>query len=368
MSIIIRPTTGPCSTSTSTGSSYPWQDADVLDAAGLNAAFAAAYDAAAAASAAAASASSTATASFANVGRNLLHNPLFNVAQRGAGPFSAGGYTLDRWNIFTNTDTIAVSRQAFALGGVPGDEAARYALTNTFTGNAAAAACNFLIQYIEDVRRLSNKTVTVSFWATAAGGTPKLGVSLDQNFGTGGSPSAQAQGTGQSVTLSTTYTRYSLTFTLPSVVGKTLGTAGNDNTEINFWYSSGANNNTRSGGVGVQSNTISLWGVQLEIGTAATPLEKLDYGYDLRNCQRFYQVYAPLGLDGYGLAGQAVLENYLFPQMRANPTVTFSGTSYSNASALAVSTIAANNLRAQITATATGSTFASFNLALSADL
>ena len=34
-----------------------------------------------------------------DVGRNLLHNPLFNVAQRGAGPFTTGMFTLDRWQM-----------------------------------------------------------------------------------------------------------------------------------------------------------------------------------------------------------------------------------------------------------------------------
>ncbi|HEY2416400.1 MAG TPA: hypothetical protein VGH84_00655, partial [Steroidobacteraceae bacterium] len=32
------------------------------------------------------------------VGRNLLHNALFNVAQRGAGPWTtSGAITMDRW-------------------------------------------------------------------------------------------------------------------------------------------------------------------------------------------------------------------------------------------------------------------------------
>jgi hypothetical protein len=32
-----------------------------------------------------------------NVGRNLLHNAMFNVWQRGTGPFNTAGYTADRW-------------------------------------------------------------------------------------------------------------------------------------------------------------------------------------------------------------------------------------------------------------------------------
>src|SRR4029078_10881837 len=36
--------------------------------------------------------------SMGDVGRNLIHNPLFNVAQRGTGPWSiTNTYTADRW-------------------------------------------------------------------------------------------------------------------------------------------------------------------------------------------------------------------------------------------------------------------------------
>ena len=99
----------------------------------------------------------------------------------------------------------------------------RISSINTFTGNAGAGAFNAVTQQIEDVRRLAGKTVTVSFWAVAGAGTPKLGVSLNQIFGTGGSPSAYVPTAGQAVTLTTSLARYALTFTLPSVAGKTLG-------------------------------------------------------------------------------------------------------------------------------------------------
>src|SRR5262249_29133243 len=149
-----------------------------------------------------------------------------------------------------------------------------------------------LYQPIEGVRRLAGKTVTVSFWATAATSGLKLGVNIYQGFGSGGSPSTGAWvGNGQSVTVPqlTTWQRFSLTFVLPSSAGKTLGTNNNDATWLTFWYSSGATNNVTAGNIGVQSGTVYLWGVQLEIGNTATPLEKIDPGEDLRRCQRFYQ-------------------------------------------------------------------------------
>ena len=104
---------------------------------------------------------------FGNVGRNLLHNALFNVAQRGAGGFTATGYTIDCWALGLTLDTANVNPVAAAdadRAGI-GDEAATTLLANTFTGNAGASAATIVYQPIENVRRLAGKTVTASFWA-----------------------------------------------------------------------------------------------------------------------------------------------------------------------------------------------------------
>ena len=269
---------------------------------------------------------------FNDAGRSYINNGLFNIAQRGSGAFTANGYTLDRWLLAVSLDTASVASGAVSDTNRAqiGDEAATFYLGNTFTGNAGATAYTLLIQPIESVRRLANKTVTVSFYANASAAL-RLGVSLNQFFGSGGSPSASVSGTGQSVTLTTSFARYSLSFTLPSVAGKTLGTNGNDNTGLNFWYSAGANNATTSGSVGVQSGTINLWGVQLEVGSVMTAL---DYGgtpqQQLAQCQRFYvsnTSQLAVGFNSWA-AGGFYYHPIFFPvQMRAAPTVTIVSTS-----------------------------------------
>ena len=274
-----------------------------------------------------------------NVGRNLLHNPLFNIAQRGVGPFTTSGYTVDRWLVAQSLDTVSFQQMQTndaARAGI-GDEQADWVLVNTFTGNAGAGASNMVRQPIENVRRLAGKTVTISFWAWATSGTPKLGVSIGQGFGTGGLPSAAVSGNGTSITTSTTQARYSVTLIVPSISGKTLGTNNNSATYLNIWFSSGATNNALAGGIGVQSAQIALWGVQLEIGSVATPLEKPDPRYDLSNCQRFYQVIPtsfllPVNPSTAGwTAGWTVGLN---TAMRANPSVVFTGTTLTNATGL----------------------------------
>lgn len=275
---------------------------------------------------------STAPGTTNNIGRNVIHNPLMNVAQRGAGAFTAlNAYTLDRWTTGGSTDTISI--QQATLGDTDrstiGDEAATKCLQNAFTGNSAAAAFNEINQRVEGVRRLAGKTVIFSFWALANSGTPKLGINVTQHMGTGGSPSGDvnALATGNVVTLGTTWARYSTAIAIPSAAGKTLGTNGDDYTMVRIGFSSGANANQFFGNIGVQAGTVGLWGIQLEVAlpgqTQPSPLEKPDPRYDLANCQRFFAT-AAFTNGGSAAAGSAGCPMHApFPvTMRAPPTIT----------------------------------------------
>jgi hypothetical protein len=308
------------------------------------------------------------TAAANNVGRNLIHNPLFNIAQRGVGPFTTAGYTLDRWYAAQGADAISLTQGTLASDPQIGDEAVKSYLRNAFTGNAGAGGVVTVYQPIEDVRRLAGKTITVSFWAVA---TPalKLGISLDQYFGTGGSPSSPIQGAGQSVTLSTSWARYTLTFALPSAAGKTLGTNNDSMTSVFFWGSSGSSNAVRAGNIGVQSGVISITGVQLEVGGVATPLEKPDPRYDLANCQRFYQQHLQVLMNGYNAATVGIYGDYFLPvTMRAAPTVTFANVSYANAFALVSTASRPSNIVNSVQMSTTGSGWGMADILLSADL
>jgi hypothetical protein len=274
-----------------------------------------------------------------DVGRNLIHNGMWRVQQRGAAGWSTNNtYTVDRWQMAFTGGTMATSVGAFSDGNRVsiGDEAAITYLACAAAGTSGAGDYAFLCQYIEGVSRLSNKTVTVSFWAYATSGTPKLGVGIRQNFGTGGSPSASVDMTGQSVTLSTTPVRYSLSFNVPSTSGKTFGTTVNtDYSRLAFAFSSGSTNAAILGTPGVQTNTFVLWGVQLEVGSVATPLEKPDLRAELANCQRFYQI-GQLVTAGYTAGVQTIYLSSLLPVlMRASPSVTPSTVTLSGCGSLA---------------------------------
>lgn len=259
---------------------------------------------------------------------NYLHNPYFNIQQRGAGPFTASNtYTADRWIAYIQgSDTYSASLVALADSDrtAIGDEAAIYAISNTFTGSTATNSGSLLYQKVENVRRLSNKTVTVSFWARATSATPRIGVGWYQSYGTGGSPSAYPYGNfGVTPALSTTWQRYALTGALPSTTGKTFGTTvGTDLTQIEFWLSDQGGASGRSGGIGVQSGTVQFWGMQLEVGPTATPLAKIEPGADLANCQRFYVVQGGY-LYGLVIGASDISVLWTFPvPMRTAPNIT----------------------------------------------
>jgi hypothetical protein len=312
-----------------------------------------------------------------DVGRNLIHNALFTVAQRGNGPFT-NGITADRWAIAASAGTLSFTVTALpdADRTAIGDEAALLALQNVFTGTGGTGDYIFLYQRIENVRRLSAKTILVSFWAKAASGTPKLGLNIAQNFGTGGSPSAQVVvlPTGNTFTLSTTWTRYTTTIALPSAAGKTFGTNPDDNTQLEFWYSAGATMLARSGNIGVQSGTINLWGVQLEIvqpgQTVPTKLEKRDPVLELQQCQRFYQVGA-LQLTTYVAAATGIISTMLgLPVTMRSSTIsiTTNWATQTNASGPTLLSQSPSALLAYCSAVAVGNVSLQGSFTASADL
>ena len=316
---------------------------------------------------------SVASGAYGNVGRNKLHNPQFLVTQRGTGPWTAQGYTADRWYwqfITTGGSSSVVVNAISAATAAPVDEAMQNVISCTTTAGTGAGDISALIQNIENVRRLSGKTVTVSFWAWAAIGTPKIGIELSQFFGTGGSPSATVTAIGATaVTISATPTRYTATIAVPSAAGKTFGTTvGTDYTGVNLWLSSGATNAARASNIGFQSGTFNFWGVQLEIGSAATPLEKLEYAEQVLDCVRFYQG-GYVNQYSYGGAGFGYDTTvYFSPPMRIIPTVTLSGITLTNLPS--ISPVATGLFFTVIggTATATAATGFATNWVASADL
>lgn len=227
---------------------------------------------------------------------NYIINGAFEINQRAFSSTTSSGYTFDRWNVASSNGTVTFSAQTFT----PGTEPSTAVNTRSFlrcvtTGQTLTSAYAIFGQPIEGVETLAGQTVTVSFWAKAATGTPKVALEFYRSYGTGGSPSADDQTYGGQVTLSTTLTRYSLTVTLPSLSGKTIGTTTDGYIKPQFWVSAGSDFNARTGSLGIQSNTFDFWGFQVEAGAQASTFRRNANSLqgELAACQRYcYQLWS----------------------------------------------------------------------------
>jgi hypothetical protein len=279
-------------------------------------------------------------------GKNKIINGDFNVNQRGFTSSTTNAtYNFDRFFQSNSGGTVTFSAETFALGAAPvaGYEGKNFlrivSASQTSAGDYAA-----LNYSIESVRTLAGQTATISFWAKASTGTPAIGTSILQAFGTGGSPSSNVITSASTTTITSSWARYSFTINLPSISGKTLGTNNNNKLQFNIWTSVGA---TQVGNgfpdVGLQNVTIDLWGIQIEEGSVATAFQTATGTIqgELAACQRYYlksynQATAPatasntVGNTGYSAISSTNTHNrwnVRFPvNMRGTPTVTIYST------------------------------------------
>ena len=221
--------------------------------------------------------------------RNKIINGDFSINQRGfTSTTTNGGFGFDRWSIGVNGGTGTYSTQAFTVGNaISGYEPINFA--RIVTSGQAGGNYAQLSQKIEDVRTCAGQQVTISFYAKTASGTPKVSVELQQLFGSGGSPSSNIFTYAGQVTLSTSWVRHTITVVVPSISGKTIGTANDHSLVLNFFVSAGSGLETRSGSLGIQNNTFDFWGVQLEQNYQPTPFEQRPIGVELELCQRYYE-------------------------------------------------------------------------------
>lgn len=306
-----------------------------------------------------ASASTTYVPSSVQTGfRNAIINGGLRIWQRGT-TFSATGYTADRWNVQTASgQTVSCTQQAFTAGNAITGYEPTYFLRTTWSGTPSGTF--WLNQKVEDVRTFAGQTVTLSFWAKAGSATSAFTPVIEQNFGTGGSSVVTTNGT--AISLTTSWKRFTQTFNIPSITGKTIGT------------SSYLDVRPFNGSTSVAGNAIDLWGVQLELGSSATPFEQRPYGTELSLCQRYYNILvtdnsqSPF-LDGYQAASGYLTAYIAFPAMRQNPVVTPTWGASSNVTSYNAVATGNNTIWIYFRATALGRAYIYINsITLSAEL
>jgi hypothetical protein len=248
-------------------------------------------------------------------GKNKIINGKFDIWQRGTS-FNTTGlfFGPDRFKTFSYSGSSStISQQAFTPGTAP---VAGYE-TQFFCRISSTNTQNILLQNIEDVRTFANQTITVSFWAKSAGATT-VNIGAEQNFGSGGSASVFPSLGNVSVT--TSWARYSVTFLIPSIAGKTVGTSSY--LQLNF-TSTTLNNN------------LDFWGIQAEAGSVATPFQTAmgTIQGELAACQRYFNRFTsgPIGLSNYFTTTRVLTPVVLPVQMRIAPTgITSNSAAFTN--------------------------------------
>ena len=239
--------------------------------------------------------------------RNRIINGNMVIDQRNAGasvtvPAATGTYGVDRFACWTaQASKLTVQQNAGSV--TPPAGFSKYLGFTTASAYTAGAGDYYLtVQKIEGFNMsdlawgtASAKTVTVSFWVRS---------SLTGTFAGAIENGSTNRSYVFTYSISSSNTWEYKTITIP---GDTSGTWPTDNTEFgelkwdlgagsNYQTSSGAWTSgdyfTTSGTVKVVANAGATWyitGVQLEVGTQATPFDWRPFTTELQLCQRYYQ-------------------------------------------------------------------------------
>jgi hypothetical protein len=229
--------------------------------------------------------------------RNVLINGGFDVWQRGTsftGIANTTSYTADRWCIFRSVVAgYSLSQQAMVPSELSGfNYCARYQRT---AGNTDLGVL-YMGRTFESitVKALAGKAVTLSFYVRKGANFSGSTLSTAVDFGTGTDLGFTTQPTSpSSTTISTTLTA-SWQYVTSTIAVPTTATAA----RILFFY-------TPTGTAGA-ADYFEITGVQLEVGSQATPFEQRPIGTELALCQRYYEKFSATSIYtvyGSGLAG-----------------------------------------------------------------
>ena len=283
--------------------------------------------------------------------RNIVINGAMKVAQRGTSfdYVTTDAYCLDRFNIdVTGGDNSAgrLTASQAAITDLPGfANALKFDCTTADTSIAAGEAL-ILSQRFEgqDVQQLKKGTssaekFTVSFYVKGTAKTYALEV-LDID-------TTNNRSIAQTFGVTTSWNRVVLTFD-----GDTTGALDDDNArslDLNFFLHAGATytggtldtawgamtNANRAVGIGSfyssTDNEFFITGLQMEVGSVATPFEHRSFGDELALCQRYYwqfgtgdPQYTPIGT-GVSEGSFSNIAMFYPTKMRAAPSIAYDG-------------------------------------------
>jgi hypothetical protein len=282
------------------------------------------------------------------VNKNRIINGDFRIDQRNAGAsvtvLTSTGYTLDRFDSVASASSKYSVQQNAASVTPPVGFTNYYGVTSLSAYTVGSGDYFFVRQKIEGYNvsdlgwgTANAKTITLSFWVRS---------SLTGTFGGALTNSGDTRSYPFSYTISVANTWEFKTLTIAGDTSGTWLTTNGVGIEVRLGYGTGSTYSGTSGAwvagnivqptgtvsvVGTNGATFYITGVQLEIGTSATPFERRLYNQELANCQRYYQQFGgdtSIQFIGIMQATAATSGNggtlYLPVQMRTVPTLTSS--------------------------------------------
>jgi len=256
-------------------------------------------------------------------GKNKIINGDFGVWQRGTSIAGTGSETFsaDRflWIGDGSGGTRTFSRQTMGYGDIAGYEYPYFFRFNQSVAGTGASY-NYICQRIENANTFAGQTVTFSFWAKASSTTTLPAIYARQRFGSGGS-SETSTTVASSISVTTSWQRFTYSFTVPSIAGKTVGTGSYLTMDVYHPINS--------------TFTVDTFGWQLEAGSTATAFQTATGTVqgELAACQRYYNRYTATGVyssfasSAFAQSTTAGTGLFAFPiEMRIAPTAIDSST------------------------------------------
>jgi len=288
--------------------------------------------------------------------RNLLINGAMQVAQRASSATAAvagGSYiTLDRYKIFEDTDGAYTSEQSTtAPDGFSNSMKLQVTTADTSLSSAQYATFGQFIeaQNLQQLAYGTNaaKDFTLSFYVRSnKTGTYCIAVDKLQN-------TRYIYITEFTINAADTWERKTITISPDSNIKASGGDIGDGNVHgfrVFIWLASGTtyhgtNNSWNAGStyyatsnqvnwMDSTSNNFYITGMQLEVGSQASPFEHEQYSVTLAKCMRYFEATIPTW--GTPRTNDNVIHSsgYFKVQKRVSPTMTLVDDTYSNSPAI----------------------------------
>ncbi len=303
--------------------------------------------------------------------RNKIINGKMEIAQRGTSfpAIVSAVYSIDRW-LFGNTSAavLTASQQADVPSDNEFQNSLRLAVT-TADASIAAGDVTWWQQRIEgyNVRDLISRTFALSFWVRSS----KTGTHCVCLMNSAADRSYVAEYT---VSAANTWEKKTITVSGGLITAGTWNWTNGIGLNVQFVLACGSNFQTTAGAwqtgafyatanqvncLDTIGNIFAITGVQLEVGSVATPFEHRPIGMELALCQRYYQrLRMEQCFNAAGASNTLKISRVPIVPLRSTPTFTQiqAGTT-TNASAANLVGLSTEIAESVLTAAASGDCF-----------